>query len=87
MSGVHPTLYARTLAALEVSPCDACRFAERCAGERLACAAFAMFLRGVEPHRWKAAPRAPTSARYLALFGEPPRKATPRSPRWEDPCP
>ena len=65
----------RVLAQLETSPCDECRFAERCAGERLACAAFAMFLHGVEPQRWKAAPRAPTRGRYLALFGEGPRKA------------
>jgi hypothetical protein len=30
----------------EPSPCDACRFAERCRDERLACDAFSMFAAG-----------------------------------------
>ena len=48
-------------------PCDECGLRTRCALERLACEAFARFV-----HRkgWRTAPRAPTSARYVALFAK-----------------
>ena len=49
------------------SPCDHCRYREKCAGERLACEAFSMYIHGTRQVRWQAAPRAPTRARYLAL--------------------
>jgi hypothetical protein len=48
-------------------PCDECRFRARCASQRLACAAFSMFLRSA---RWKHAPRASTRAQYEASFGD-----------------
>ena len=54
---------------LEASPCDACRLKRRCADELLACDAFAMFAAGETVARWKGAPRAPTRARFDALFG------------------
>jgi hypothetical protein len=49
------------------APCDACRHAERCKAERLACDAFAVFLAGGSEVRWRFAPRAPTRARYESL--------------------
>jgi len=51
----------------EASPCDDCRYRQKCAGERLACEAFSMYIHGTRQVRWRAAPRAPTRARYLAL--------------------
>jgi hypothetical protein len=47
-------------------PCDACRFRERCALQRLACKAFSMFMAGAN---WKHAPRAPTRAIFEAALG------------------
>jgi hypothetical protein len=59
-------------------PCDACRFAPRCAAERCACEAFALFVQGRAEPRWRLAPRAPTRARYLVIYEPPlPRRAGP----------
>jgi hypothetical protein len=52
------------------APCDRCRFRERCAADRLACDAFAVFMTGGEEWRWSLAPRVPTRARYAVLFGK-----------------
>jgi hypothetical protein len=52
----------------EPSPCDACRFAERCRDEHLACDAFAIFAAGSPRSRWSGAPRVPTHERWLGLF-------------------
>lgn len=52
-------------------PCDACRFRARCASQRLACAAFSMF---VHCARRQHAPRAPSRALYEATLGDEPRK-------------
>ena len=51
----------------ESPPCDGCRFAARCGIERLACAAFSMYLADEPAVRWRLAPRAPTQARYESL--------------------
>lgn len=69
----------------EECPCTECRFRERCASERWACAAFSMFLNGESQKRWAIAPRAPTRAIYSAVLGEPrpngrPRKRGPGRP-------
>ena len=52
-------------------PCDECRLRHRCAVERLACAAFSMF---VHSACWQHAPRAPTRAWYEATLGENPHR-------------
>lgn len=52
----------------EPAPCAECRFAERCKVERLACAAFSMYLHAEPAARWRLAPRAPTHTRYEALM-------------------
>ena len=51
------------------SPCDACRFAERCREQLQACSAFSMFLHGFSKVRWRIAPRVPTRERYQTLLG------------------
>ena len=48
-------------------PCEFCRFAARCRAERLACDALAVWSSGAGELRWRAAPRAPTRARFEAL--------------------
>jgi hypothetical protein len=53
----------------EPSPCDDCRFRQRCGPEQLACDRFSMFCRGLPKWRWQSAPTAPTRARFAALFG------------------
>lgn len=53
---------------LEPSPCESCRLARRCGAERLACEAFGMFAAGEGAPRWQAAPRAPTRARWEAIY-------------------
>jgi hypothetical protein len=52
------------------SPCDACRFADRCKMQLHACEAFGMFLHGLSETRWRIAPRVPTRERYQALLGK-----------------
>jgi hypothetical protein len=54
----------------ERSPCDDCRYREKCAGERLACEAFGMFLHDLSEVRWRTAPRVPTRELYQALVGD-----------------
>ena len=53
----------------EAAPCECCKFAQRCAIEHQACAAFSMYLANEPAVRWRLAPRAPTPARYTALLG------------------
>jgi len=57
------------------SPCDGCKWRERCGVEQLACARFSMFLNGESERRWRAAPCAPRSAIYAALFDPKRRRA------------
>jgi hypothetical protein len=49
----------------EPAPCDACPLRARCASERLACAAFSLF---VSFRDWSAAPRQPTRERFDEVF-------------------
>ncbi len=49
------------------APCDACKFAAKCAAG-MCCERFALFLVGAGEPRWKVAPRAPSRARFAALF-------------------
>ena len=53
----------------EAAPCECCKFADRCAIEHRACAAFGMYLANEPAERWRLAPRAPTTARYTQLLG------------------
>lgn len=64
---LDPMLVGQALRDAEGAPCDDCRFARRCAEEKLACEAFAMFVARAGAKRWRAAPRAPTRARYEAV--------------------
>jgi hypothetical protein len=48
----------------EATPCDGCRFAQRCVDNKLACDALSLYAKNVSPLRWRRAPRAPTRARY-----------------------
>jgi hypothetical protein len=50
------------------SPCDGCTLATRCAMRELACSAFSMFAAGLPMKRWQYADRAPTRAKFKALF-------------------
>jgi hypothetical protein len=50
------------------SPCDACRQAERCAAELRACSQFSLFINGASATRWRAAPKAASTAIYSVLF-------------------
>ena len=61
-------------------PCVGCRFAARCRAERLACDALAVWGCGVSESRWRAAPRAPTRARFEALAEVEKRKMPPPEP-------
>ena len=56
-------------------PCQFCRFAARCKVEHLACDALAVWSSGAGELRWRAAPRAPTRARFEALLEIEQRKA------------
>ena len=56
-------------------PCQFCRFSGRCKAERLACDALAVWASGAGELRWRAAPRAPTRARFEALAEVEKRKA------------
>lgn len=53
--------------ALGPSPCDDCRFRARCNDERLACEAFAVFMKTGNEKRWAAAPRAPDASTFERL--------------------
>jgi len=66
----------------EACPCTDCRFREKCASERRACAAFSMFVDGASEKRWQAAPRAPTRAVWLVTDGNKrrPGSGRPRTP-------
>ena len=59
----------QTHGSLEPAPCECCKFAQLCASEHLACAAYSMFLHDQPAARWRLAPRAPTTERYEALLG------------------
>lgn len=56
-------------------PCVGCRFAARCRADKLACDALAVWASGAGELRWRAAPRAPTRARFEALVEVEQRKA------------
>jgi hypothetical protein len=62
------TTNTSTSEALAAAPCDGCRLAARCAERREACASFAMYYHGEPEKRWREAPRAPSTARFMALF-------------------
>jgi hypothetical protein len=66
----YQPLQLRDLFKRESSPCQSCRFAERCQADQLACDSFAVYLAGKSETRWRMAPRAPTRGRFEALFGE-----------------
>ena len=70
------------------SPCDRCAAWSRCAAERLACEAFAMFVQGAGQPRWRNAPKSASAQVFRALFGAPvtgrPRKVTDRRPAQRD---
>jgi hypothetical protein len=51
-----------------LAPCDRCPQASACEARREACAAFELFLAGGAERRWRAAPRAPTRARFDHLL-------------------
>jgi hypothetical protein len=51
-----------------VAPCDSCKFRERCARERLACARFVSFYCGAAERQWRQAPCAPDRATWLSIF-------------------
>ena len=56
-------------------PCQSCRFAARCRADKLACDALAVWASCAGELRWRAAPRAPTRARFEALAEVEKRKA------------
>ena len=56
-------------------PCQWCRFSARCRADHLACDAVAVWSSGASETRWRAAPRAPTRARFEALVEIEERKA------------
>lgn len=58
-----------TDALLGPAPCDDCRHADRCRAERLACDAFAVYLSGASPARWRKAPRLPSRERRESVLG------------------
>jgi hypothetical protein len=60
------TLPGHPFTAAEPCPCEGCRFAQRCASEQLACAAYQSYAQGAGKPRWSRAPRAPTRALYEA---------------------
>ena len=50
------------------APCDTCPHRRRCGSDRLACAAYAMFVSGASARRWQAAPREPSRRVFTKLF-------------------
>jgi hypothetical protein len=48
-------------------PCEGCASAQRCAAERLACAAYGIYAAGESAARWQTAPRVATHAKLLAI--------------------
>jgi hypothetical protein len=68
-------------AALDTGPCWPCKFRARCAAERSACDAFALFFAGESRARWAGAPRVPSRARLLGLeAGRDPVQRVARAP-------
>ena len=68
-------------ALLGPAPCDGCRSAPRCAAEKLACSAFAVYADGTPESRWAAAPRLDASAaRYRVIYRVPTARAIDRRP-------
>lgn len=61
---------ADALQTFALAPCDGCRHAPRCKAQFLSCQAFSMYVAAEPAKRWRAAPRAPTTARYQALLEE-----------------
>ena len=58
----------RCIVELEASgpaPCEGCRYARRCAAERLACTAFTAFIACDD---WVLRPRAPDAHTYAGIF-------------------
>jgi hypothetical protein len=50
------------------APCDQCRYRRRCGSDLLACEAYSLYARESTSKQWDVVPRAPTRARYLAVF-------------------
>ena len=65
------------------APCDECRLRARCASLLLACEAYRVFVRDLDA-QWDFAPRAPTRARYLAIFSDKADAAAAPQLRWLD---
>ena len=65
------------------APCDECRFRERCGSLLLACEAYRVFVRELDA-QWDFVPRAPTRARYLAIFSESANASAGPQLRWLD---
>jgi len=65
----EPSTLQEAVLLLGPAPCDECRFRERCGSLLLACEAYRVFVRELDA-RWDFVPRAPTRARYLAIFAE-----------------
>ena len=63
----------------DTDPCCNCYLRDKCAARRLACQAFSMYMAGESQRRWSAAPRAPTTAIFAALFD--PLEQSPMQPR------
>jgi len=66
MAEPEPARQLRDLFKRESSPCQSCRFAERCKVNQLACDCFALYLAGKSEMRWRIAPRVPTRERSPA---------------------
>jgi hypothetical protein len=67
----------RAPAISEASPCDDCRFTQRCVDERLACAALSLAASGAAIKRWANAPRAPSRVTFEIIA----ERSGPRSRR------
>jgi hypothetical protein len=66
---VRPNAGPDAIAALVgPAPCDDCPHRRQCGRARLACVAYAMFVRGASARRWKVAPRQPSRWQFERLF-------------------
>jgi hypothetical protein len=53
----------------EACPCDHCELRQQCAVKRLACARYALFMKGDSGTHWRTVPAEPTRERFNRILG------------------
>lgn len=69
------------------APCDECQMRARCAADRLACVAFAVYQAGADERTWTTAPREPSAEIFATIFHSrrgPPKVAARSAQAWSE---